>query len=123
MNIVNRSKYSQNRPVETKIIGKLIKTGLFSKVGSAFRTDKLKLNDTRYFVIVVSAGLGKEKMRWFHVPEGISVDNLGFFKPRATNAILRPGNYIREITLEALFEEAPEEIVGKLVFHLNQLPR
>ena len=115
--------YNQQRPTEKKIIGKLMRTGLFSKVGSAFRTDRLKLNDTRYFVIVVSTGPGKEMMRWFHVPEGISVEELGFFKSRATSAIPRPDTYVREITLETLFEEAPKEIVEKLVFHLNQLPR
>lgn len=115
--------YNQSKPVEKKIISKLLRTGLFTKVGSAFRTDRLKLNGTRYFVMVVSAGPGKERMRWFHVPEGNSVEELGFFKPRATGAITRPDSYMREITLEMLFDEAPKDVVEKLVFHLGTLPK
>lgn len=123
MNIINRAKYNQNKPPDTKMINKLLKTGLFSKIGSAFRANKLKLNNTRYFVVIVLGKSGKEEMRWFYVPEGISVEELGFFKPRASNAILRSNSYIRELTLETIFEEAPKEIVGKLIFYLNQLPK
>lgn len=122
INNINRGRHAQGRPTDSraKLISKLLKSGLFVKVDSGFRTNYLKLKDTRYYIVLGLDTSEKEGMKWFYVPEGCSAEDLRFHQYGARSL---GKEFIRKTSLEEVFDNVDPDITEKLAFHFNIIPK
>lgn len=117
----------QQRPQQNPIVSKLLKTGLFSKIGTNFRSSNLKLIGTNYYVIIGGTPV-KPIYDWYFIPPGsMPMDECSFFthtpKRLGVAEAMTKENTARRVSLEEVFESIPSLLQEKIMYHLNILPK
>ena len=112
---MNRTRYRRKFQIPEKA-RKLLDTGLFKRVGNEFELYRLNLIGTRYFCFVRISG----ETTWWYLPSGTILDKERSPYPgRPTHSILY--DTARQMESEEVFDEIPDELVEKLLFHLDLL--
>jgi hypothetical protein len=104
-------------PKQNQTIIKLLNTGIFSKIGTNFRTNILKLKDTNYYVVISEKS--NEKIEWYLIPPGsIAIDECIFFKNTAPS-ILDTSPKVKKVSIQEVFESSNRIIQDRLMDHIS----
>lgn len=117
----------QRRPQQNPILTGLLKTGLFAKIGTNFRSSNLKLIGTNYYVIIGGTAV-KPIYDWYYIPPGsMPMDECSFFthtpKRLGVAEAMTKENTAHRVKLEEVFENIPSSLQEKVIYHLNILPK
>lgn len=110
MDITGKPKPRFGKPKLDPVIDTLLKTGLFVKVGTEFQRPTIKLIGTPYQLV-----------EW--TPALDSSQKTVFLARKNNGLVWKLEGKGKVVSLGEIFDDAPPDVIEKLAFYLNMLPR
>jgi hypothetical protein len=116
------SRKRRHGPKVPKAVKALLKTGVFRKSNSDFGHYRLRLVGTDFILTIPRDADEGGKLYWMRAKLGATARDFEFYPGRPAHSILSENHAQKASSLD-VFDEAPPEIIEKLAFHIDILPR